>query len=878
MTDLETTRIWRTALAAQSDEDESARSRLREAYREFRNRVAKLVEAIKVELPDLTVHDITHLDAMWRVAGEIVGPNYQVNPAEAFVLGGAILLHDAAHVLAAYKGGLADIKTTIQWRDLIAQKFRGTDPDTKSVRGKAAVFEVLRQLHAQQAEKLLSLTWRVPGTDTYLHLLGDDELRHHYGDLIGQIASSHHWSVSRVAQVFSARRVTAPGFLSPASWVVDTLKVALMLRTADAAHIDDRRAPLFAFALRQPEGVSLDHWQFQSKLGQPTASGTGELLISSASTFSVDERKAWWLAYDTACMVDRELRDAHSVLREERREPFAVTSVLGATSAEAFANHVQCKGWTPVDVRPRINDVPHVVEMLGGAKLYGDDYSVPIRELMQNACDAVRALRTIGGLDDNEGEVVLSVEKGDGDGIWVSITDTGIGMSRHALTYVLLDFGHSLWGSDHVREEWPGLASKDFAPAGQFGIGFFSVFMLGQEVRVSTRRHVRYENEESDQWTLGFDNGLQSRPWLRKSQATEELPRAGTRVAVRVPQQICDKVMERWHAIRMQGVIDPVTQMMLSPMPLQPEQRRAIYAQAEKTRPKPWLMTPDNFDSAESLTNWSEFSGWLCPASEVTIKVRCGSTSRVAVAARDWESLPEQELLNRLRTQGSSHLIDLKDSDKRVIGRLGLNTGITAVPATLVHRGIRCGQFGIMTGLAIAETPTDVRRQRATLCCKPETWREWLEAVFGQNPIVPLQVLRILHAIDPSMDMPIAIMNGQVVRMSKCEEQLTYLNQFTVCYDDLGRMAWDPPWGFDGSGLALAADVWILPARVSHRIEEVPASHREVEYRQLLEARIAKVWGKFTVQESIDRPIAMTARQQPIIRETYLYSRAAAAP
>jgi len=651
-----------------------------------------------------------------------------------------------------------------------------------------------------------------------------------------------------------------------------------MLRTADAAHIDDRRAPLFAFALRQPEGVSLDHWQFQRKLGQPTALDTGELLISSASTFSVDERKAWWLAYDTACMVDRELREAHSVLREEIREPFAVTSVMGATSAEAFAKHVQCKGWTPVDVRPRINDVPHVVEMLGGAKLYGDDYSIPLRELLQNACDAVRALRAIGGLEETEGEVVLSVEKADGDGFWVSVTDTGIGMSRHALAYVLLDFGHSLWGSDQIREEWPGLASKNFAPAGQFGIGFFSVFMLGEEVRVSTRRHIRYENEESDQWTLGFDNGVQSRPWLRKSEAAETLPRAGTRVAVRVPRHVSDKIMERWHAIRRQGVIDPVTQVMLSPVPLQPQQRRALMAQAEKAKPKPWLMTQNNFDSSDSLTNWSGLSGWLCPASEVTIKIRCGSTSKVAVTARDWETLPEQELLERLCTQGSTRLLDLKNGDKRLIGRLGLSTGNPAVPATLVHRGIRCGQFGVMTGLAIAETPTDVRRQKAVLCCEPETWNEWLKAVLAQNSNIQLQVLRILHAIDPSIDMPIVVVSGQVVPMSKCEEQLSYLKQCTVCFDDFGRMVWDPPWGFDGSGLALAQDVWIFPARTPHRIEEVTISHPEVDYRQLLEAMIEKVWGKFTVKESIDRPIAMTIARQPVIRETFLYSRVAAAP
>jgi hypothetical protein len=78
-----------------------------------------------------------------------------MNPAEAFVLGGAILLHDAAHVLAAYPGGLTEIQGTTEWKDLIAQRFDNVNPDYGTERGKAAVFEVLRHLHAEQAGKLL---------------------------------------------------------------------------------------------------------------------------------------------------------------------------------------------------------------------------------------------------------------------------------------------------------------------------------------------------------------------------------------------------------------------------------------------------------------------------------------------------------------------------------------------------------------------------------------------------------------------------------------------------------------------------------------------------------------------------------------------------
>ena len=120
--DFERTHLWKSTLAkrVEADEHEIARDRLRGAYLKFRDRVSHLVSTIKSELPGLTVHDITHLDALWRVASEIAGPTYELTPAEAFVLGGAILLHDSAHAIAAYPGGKAEIKQTQHWRDLIA--------------------------------------------------------------------------------------------------------------------------------------------------------------------------------------------------------------------------------------------------------------------------------------------------------------------------------------------------------------------------------------------------------------------------------------------------------------------------------------------------------------------------------------------------------------------------------------------------------------------------------------------------------------------------------------------------------------------------------------------------------------------------------------
>jgi hypothetical protein len=88
-TPLDSMALWRATLARQADEFEPSRDVLRNSFLSFRSRVADLVSTLGSELPNLTVHDITHLDALWRVANEIAGDGYPLNPAEAYVLGGA---------------------------------------------------------------------------------------------------------------------------------------------------------------------------------------------------------------------------------------------------------------------------------------------------------------------------------------------------------------------------------------------------------------------------------------------------------------------------------------------------------------------------------------------------------------------------------------------------------------------------------------------------------------------------------------------------------------------------------------------------------------------------------------------------------------------
>jgi Histidine kinase-, DNA gyrase B-, and HSP90-like ATPase len=560
----EQTSLWLNAFAWKDDELDRPRDILRLAYQDFRGRVELLIGQIKSELPDLTLHDISHVDALWRVASEIAGEGYDLNPAEAFVLGGAFLLHDAAHCLAAFEHGLEDIRKTDEWRDAAAiRKLNPVTLNFGDAAFKSVLFEALRVLHPKRAEHLPFAVWGKTPSDT-THLLQQAELREAYGHVIGAIAKSH-WSNPHELEAFARSTTNAPLLLQPASWTVNWLKLAVLLRTADALHMDAKRAPRFLMQIAPPQDAhSQVHWQFQARLNtvKRDADPNRQEIIITGSPFPATEQMAWWLAYDTARMADKELSAAHYLLRDHNLPALAVREISGIKSPEAFARHVPVQGWIPVDTEVRISQVQTLVENFGGQKLYGDEPRLALRELLQNAIDAVHACRALGGLDELGGEIEVSLEPVENGKQWLHVTDTGIGMSRYVLTNVLLDFGKSLWRSSDMRGEWSGLAATGFEAIGQFGIGFFSIFMLGEQVKVTTRR---YEAKDSEgQWLLEFSNGTRQRPVLRVPEKTEALKRHGTRVSVLLTAEVLIKLLNKSTFPQVLGSLAPAIDIDLS--------------------------------------------------------------------------------------------------------------------------------------------------------------------------------------------------------------------------------------------------------------------------------------------------------------------------
>lgn len=531
----ESTHLWQSTLAdqGQNDGNKAPRDRLRNTYISFRERVAHLAAEIHRHLPDYTVHDVTHLDALWEMADIIAGPDFTLTPTEGFVLGGAILLHDLGMGLASYPRGIAELREDISWADTVTAQYKTRfdrfptpeEINEPSDNIKRVVVEtLLRNLHAKHAEQLASVSWQIKGGAPQF-LIEDNEIRQIFGRIIGLIAHSHWWAVSKVETEFT-RPLGAPPWC-PRDWVVDPLKIACLLRVADASHIDARRAPSFLRAVRRPSKFSDEHWKFQERLQKPYLSEDA-LAYTSGTAFSLEDASSWWLCLDTLKMIDKELRSVDALLSDKRLQRLSARRVVAVESPERLVQYIPTCDWMPVDAFFQVSDVPRLIRNLGGAELYGNDLTVPVRELIQNSADAIRARRLIDDLPSDWGEIHVRLSEDD-KGEWLEVEDNGIGMSADVLTKYLLDFGSTYWQSNQMLEDFPGLLSKGFQPTGKYGIGFFSVFMLGSAIRITTRRA---DAGQDKTLVVEFNTGLSNRPIIRPAKPEERSKTGGTIVRV----------------------------------------------------------------------------------------------------------------------------------------------------------------------------------------------------------------------------------------------------------------------------------------------------------------------------------------------------------
>lgn len=231
-----------------------------------------------------------------------------------------------------------------------------------------------------------------------------------------------------------------------------------------------------------------------------------------------------------------------------------------------------------------------------------------LRELISNSSDAIDRLRlellSQSELPEAEGPLRLRVSY-DKDARTITIADNGIGMSRDEVIANIGTIAKS--GTREFLRSLTGDQRKDAVMIGQFGVGFYSSFIVADRVVLTTRRAgleagegVRWESDGKGEYTL----------------ETIELPERGTTVELHLREDE-DELLNGW---RLRSIIGKYSDHISVPilMPGEPEDKAEEEAGTQKpdvtvnrasalwTRPKSELTDKDYSDFYQHIAG--EFS------------------------------------------------------------------------------------------------------------------------------------------------------------------------------------------------------------------------------------------------------------------------------
>ncbi|MBZ5533621.1 MAG: ATP-binding protein [Acidobacteriia bacterium] len=492
---------------------------------------------------DYTDHGYQHLSKVLEIADKLIQETAKdvCSPEDIAVLAFSILLHDLAlHLseagflsLVAPQGCDAGEKAPIQdwprlwaeflsvarhWDDRKLVEIFGADESgaplalvrnpldhygnlTESDR--KLIGEFIRQHHAQMAYEFAIAGFPGSGSQRLKFEAFDPELR----EIAGIVARSHGFALRDGIRNLEDRQISKleqdnihPVFLMG------------ILRVADFLELGADRAPLIAFTYKEFKSpVSKKEWRTNQAF-----------------------RAISWSNPDAESIyVPAKPKDVYSFL-ELRRWLQAIQSELDmawAVMGEVYGSNTKFSkfGLTIRRVRSNITDdlaafanlssfVPRRVE-LGVARagvlklfiepLYGDKPEIGIRELIQNAVDAVRErweFEKKHGLSGSlsapeEDDVEVWLDEPDENGAsTLTVTDKGIGMTDEIITNYFLKAGASFRKSIAWKKEFetgtdaseePKLKSQVLR-SGRFGIGVLAAFLLGDRIEVATR-HITSE-------------------------------------------------------------------------------------------------------------------------------------------------------------------------------------------------------------------------------------------------------------------------------------------------------------------------------------------------------------------------------------------------
>jgi molecular chaperone HtpG len=203
-----------------------------------------------------------------------------------------------------------------------------------------------------------------------------------------------------------------------------------------------------------------------------------------------------------------------------------------------------------------------------------------LRELISNASDALHRLQfemlTNRDVLQPEAELGIQIEF-DSEAHTLSISDNGIGMTREELIENLGTIAHS-GAMAFIRQLEEGQRPTDII--GQFGVGFYSVFMVAKEVIVTSRSY--RPDAAAWQWKSKGENTYHLAPAEKETR--------GTTIEI----QLNEAAQEYAASWRLESIIKKHSDFIAFPISVQD---RVVNQQAALWRKSPREVEAEDYDS-----------------------------------------------------------------------------------------------------------------------------------------------------------------------------------------------------------------------------------------------------------------------------------------
>ena len=444
---------------------------------QLRNITEIISNEIPHYVPEITDHSVKHMDALWNIT-DIVFTKKEIETftiGEAFILACSFYVHDLGMAYCFDKTQLHELESSLVYKGIYEKLCRSNVAHNKAKR--SALQILTRQIHASKSCEMIQT--EIPVLKRYL--IESSDMRHKWSEHIGIVSLSHSWTINILDQKIGQR-----GEIPVPQGKADLGFVACALRVIDFAHINYERASILDKLIRQDISEdSLIHWIAQENISGPIRE---ENKLKYSTNKAIDDVDGWWKFYELASGLNKEISTVYEYLetRTKSKGRFSLVGVKGIDYPEDFAKYVQTKNFEPIDVHFRTGSIEKLINLLGGKELYGEDYTVPIREIIQNSNDAIKLYR-IQYDDPTHGEIIVRNEL-EGNDTYLTIIDNGIGMSKNTITKYLLGIASDYWNSNDFIYDFPKAIKNKFRPVGKFGIGFLSVFMISTDIEVETEK------------------------------------------------------------------------------------------------------------------------------------------------------------------------------------------------------------------------------------------------------------------------------------------------------------------------------------------------------------------------------------------------------